>query len=150
LNRILLAERAAEGIRQLCDLGLMAHLLPELLAMRGMHEDVYRHKDVFEHTLKVVEGVPPDETLRWAALLHDIAKPRTRSIENGEVHFHRHELVGQKMARAILTRLKYPRRLIDDVGRLVELHLRPNSYEPDWTDGAVRRLMREAGASLDD
>jgi len=118
--------------------------------MRGMHEDVYRHKDVFEHTLKVVEGVPADETLRWAALLHDIAKPRTRSIENGEVHFHRHELVGQKMARAILTRLKYPRRLIDDVGRLVELHLRPNSYEPDWTDGAVRRLMREAGASLDD
>src|SRR5439155_21055954 len=94
LNRILLAERAAEGIRQLCDLGLMDQLLPELLAMRGMHEDVYRHKDVFEHTLKVVEGVPADETLRWAALLHDIAKPRTRSIENGEVHFHRHELVG--------------------------------------------------------
>jgi poly(A) polymerase len=148
LSRILLSERAADGVLRLCDLGLMQELVPELLAMRGMHEDVYRHKDVFEHTLRVVEGVPDDETLRWAALLHDIAKPRTRSVEGGEVHFHRHEIVGRAMARKILDRLKYPRQLVDEVAQLVELHLRPNSYEPDWTDGAVRRLMREAGPSL--
>jgi poly(A) polymerase len=148
LSRILLSAHAAEGLQKLCDLGLMEQLVPELLAMRGMHEDVYRHKDVFEHTLRVVENVPPDETLRWAALLHDVAKPRTRSVEHGEVHFHRHELVGRAMARNILDRLKYPRQLVEDVARLVELHLRPNSYEPDWTDGAVRRLMREAGDCL--
>jgi poly(A) polymerase len=149
LRQLLLSERAAEGIRQLCDLGLMQHLVPELLAMRGMHEDTFRHKDVFEHTLKVVENVPADLTLRWAALLHDIAKPRTRSVENGEVHFHRHELVGKRMARTILRNLKYPRQLVEDVALLVELHLRPNSYEPNWTDGAVRRLMLEAGDNFE-
>lgn len=149
LKGILLAERVADGIVMLCDLGLMQHLLPELLALRGMHEDTFRHKDVFDHTLRVVENVPPDETLRWAALLHDIAKPRTRTIENGQVHFHRHELVGAKMARKILLNLKYPRQLVEDVKLLVEHHLRPNAYEPDWTDGAVRRLMREAGPNLE-
>lgn len=149
LNQILLSEHVADGIQRLCDLGLMAQLIPEILALRGMHEDLYRHKDVYEHTLRVVEGVPAELTLRWAAMLHDVAKPRTRSVEQGEVHFHRHELVGRQMARRILTQLKYPRQLIDDVGHLVELHLRPNSYEPDWTDGAVRRLMREAGGNLE-
>ena len=149
LNRILLPERVGEGICKLCDLGLMQHLVPELLEMRGMHEDTFRHKDVFEHTLRVVEAVSPDLVLRWAALLHDIAKPRTRSVEHGEVRFHRHELVGRQMSRAILSRLKYPRQLVEQVARLVELHLRPNSYEPDWTDGAVRRLMREAGDELE-
>jgi poly(A) polymerase len=149
LDRTLLSPGVADGIRLLCDLGLMAELIPELLAMRGMHEDLYRHKDVFEHTLQVVSAVPAELTLRWAALLHDIAKPRTRSIEAGEVHFHRHELVGKQMARKILATLKYPRKLTEDVATLVELHLRPNSYEPDWTDGAVRRLMREAGENLE-
>ena len=149
LDRILLSGRPDQGIQLLCELGLMEHLIPEVLALRGMHEDAYRHKDVFEHTLRVVAGVPPDLTLRWAALLHDVAKPRTRSVENGEVHFHRHELVGKQMARKILSNLKYPRQLIDEVSELVELHLRPNSYEADWTDGAVRRLMREAGQNLE-
>jgi poly(A) polymerase len=149
LRGILLAERVAEGIVMLCDFGLVDHLVPELLAMRGMHEDTARHKDVFEHTLRVVENVPAEETLRWAALLHDVAKPRTRTIENGEVHFHRHELVGAKMTRKILGNLKYSRELIEDVSHLVELHLRPNAYESDWTDGAVRRLMREAGPNLE-
>jgi poly(A) polymerase len=149
IDRILLDQRAAEGVGRLCDLGLMQYLVPDLLQLRGMHEDSFRHKDVFEHTLRVLERVPPDLTLRWAALLHDIAKPQTRTVENGEVHFHRHELVGRQMARRILKELKYPSQLIDDVARLVELHLRPNSYEPDWTDGAVRRLMREAGPCLE-
>ena len=149
LDRILLADRVADGIVMLCDFGLMDHLVPELLAMRGMHEDTYRHKDVFDHTLRVVENVRPEQTLRWAALLHDIAKPRTRTIENGEVHFHRHELIGARMARDILDKkLKYPRQLVEDVSLLVEHHLRPNAYEPDWTDGAVRRLMREIGPNL--
>ena len=149
LEAILLSSRPAAGLRLLCDLGLMQHLVPELLAMRGMHEDRFRHKDVFEHTLRVVEGVPADRTLRWAALLHDVAKPRTRTVENGEVHFHGHEWVGKQMAQKILLDLKYPRRLVDHVARLVELHLRPNSYEPGWTDAAVRRLMREAGDDLE-
>jgi poly(A) polymerase len=149
LRQILLSERAADGLRLLCDSGLMAEMIPELLAMRGMHDDLYRHKDIFEHTLRVVENVPPEAILRLAALLHDIAKPKTRGIEHGQVHFHRHEIVGRRMARQILERLKYPREVVDEVALLVELHLRPNSYEPDWTDGAVRRLMLESGPSLD-
>src|SRR5262249_24427020 len=87
---------------------------------------------------------------RWAGLVQDIAKPRTRSVENGHVHFFGHEDVGAIMARDILRRLKFDRAFIDCVSRLVRMHMRANAYLPDWTDGAVRRLMLEAGDALPD
>ena len=151
LGKILLAPRAGLGVRLLCDLGLMRQIIPEVLAMRGMREGTtYHHKDVFEHTLLVVDRAPVRPAVRWAALLHDIAKPRTRSVEDGEVHFFGHERVGAQMTRKILAGLHLDRDTIDRVSLLVEMHGRANAYEPDWTDGAVRRFMREAGDALDD
>jgi poly(A) polymerase len=152
MNRILTSNKPAYGIRLLCDLGLMEHAVPEILVMRGTRNDSLQHKDVFEHTLIVTSRVPPDVHLRWAALLHDIAKPRTLTVDRGQVHFYGHDRVGEKMTRRILgpAGLKYDRETVDKVGRLVGLHLRPNGYESDWTDGAVRRFMREAGPLLPD
>jgi poly(A) polymerase len=152
MNRILTSDQPAYGIRLLCDLGLMEYAVPEILVMRGTKNDSLQHKDVFEHTLVVTSRVPTDLHLRWAALLHDIAKPRTLTVDRGQVHFYGHDRVGEKMTRRILgpSGLKYDRETVDKVGRLVGLHLRPNGYESDWTDGAVRRFMREAGPLLPD
>jgi len=150
MSKLLVALRAADSLRLLCDLGLMQHIVPELLAMRGMRQDIYRYKDVFEHTLHVVENIEPELVLRWAALLHDIGKPRTISKIKGETHFFGHELVGVGMSRRILSRLRYDHDLIQRVTRLVGMHQRINNYEGDWTDGAVRRFMREAEDALDD
>jgi poly(A) polymerase len=152
MNRILTSDQPAYGVRLLCDLGLMEYVVPEILVMRGTKNDSLQHKDVFEHTLVVTSRVPANLHLRWAALLHDIAKPRTLTVDRGQVHFYGHDRVGEKMTRHILgpTGLRYDRETVDRVGRLVGLHLRPNGYESDWTDGAVRRFMREAGPLLPD
>ncbi|MCL5026024.1 MAG: CCA tRNA nucleotidyltransferase [Chloroflexi bacterium] len=150
MNRILLSERPALGIRLLCELGLMAFIIPEMLEMRGLRDREKRHKDVFEHTLAVVQRVPPVLHLRWAALLHDIAKPATLSVTDGEVHFLGHETLGAEMSRRILGRLRLDRNTIGVVAKLVRMHLRINLYDSNWTDGAVRRLAREAGDLFDD
>ncbi|MCC7103730.1 MAG: CCA tRNA nucleotidyltransferase [Chloroflexi bacterium] len=149
LTAMLVSPRASWAVEQLCALGLMPHLIPELIELRGMRQERFHHKDVYHHTLQVVEHCAPDAILRWAALLHDIGKPRTRSVEDGEVHFHRHEIVGRQMARRLLRDLTFSKDEVDRISLLVEQHLRPNAYESDWTDGAVRRLMREAGDELD-
>jgi poly(A) polymerase len=150
MNKLLVTPRASHALRLLCDLGLMRHIVPELLAMRGMRQDIYRYKDVFEHTLHVVDNIEPELVLRWAALLHDVGKPRTISNVKGETHFFGHEFVGEGMSRRILGRLRYDRDLIERVSHLVAMHQRINNYEGDWTDGAVRRFMREADTALDD
>ena len=150
LNRILVSPRASPGIRLATHLGLMEHAIPEVLPMRGVSQRPLHHKDVFEHTMGVVENTPPDLGLRWAALLHDIGKPRTKSVHDGAVHFFGHEDVGERMARQILQRLHFDHRFVERIAKLVRMHLRVNSYDSDWTDAAVRRLMREAGDELND
>ena len=150
LNRILVSPRPSLGLRLATDHGLMAQAIPEVLPMRGVSQRPLHHKDVFEHTMGVVENIPAEPALRWAALLHDIGKPRTNSARDGQVHFFGHEDVGERMARQILRRLHADGRLIERVAKLVRMHLRVNSYESDWTDSAVRRLMREAGDELPD
>jgi poly(A) polymerase len=150
LNKILVSDRPALGIRLATDLGLMQHAIPEVLPMRGVSQRPLHHKDVFEHTMGVVENIPPELGLRWAALLHDIGKPPTKSVHEGAVHFFGHEDVGERMARRILTRLHFDHRFIERVCKLVRMHLRVNSYDSEWTDSAVRRLMREAGDELAD
>ncbi|HEY7067312.1 MAG TPA: HD domain-containing protein [Chloroflexota bacterium] len=149
MDKLLVAPGAAHGLRLLCDLGLMRHIVPEILAMRGMRQDIYRYKDVFEHTLHVVDNIEPELVLRWAALLHDVGKPRTINNVNGETHFFGHEFVGEGMSRRILNRLRYDRALVGRVTHLVAMHQRINNYEGDWTDAAVRRFMREADDALD-
>ena len=150
LEKLLLGPAPARGIRLLCDLGLADFSLPDVPKLRGMQQDMAqgRHKDVFSHTLQVLDRTPPRVALRWAALLHDIAKPATKHVENGKVTFHGHDHKGERMARRIMTELHQPGELVERVGRLVGLHLRANAYEGEWTDSAVRRFVREVGDDL--
>ncbi len=150
MTRLLVAERPAGSLETLCDTGLAEVVMPELLPLRGTSQDDRRHKDVFGHTLKVVENVPATSLLRWAALLHDIGKPKTKTVQDGKVHFFRHETVGARMARRILRRLRCDRDSSERIQRLVAEHLRPNLYTPDWTDGAVRRFLRATEGITDD
>ena len=110
----------------------------------------HHHKDVYEHTLKVIDNVSPTLTRRLGALFHDIAKPNTKGVENGKVHFRHHEVVGAKMTKKILQNLKYDKKTIKNVASLVELHLRPHTFKMGWTDSAVRRYIVDAGEVLED
>ncbi|MGW1145424.1 CCA tRNA nucleotidyltransferase [Streptomyces sp. NPDC002454] len=156
LNKLLLSAHPREGLSLLVETGLAEKVLPELPALRLERDEHHRHKDVYEHTLIVLEQAmaleqQPDLTLRIAALLHDIGKPRTRRFESdGRVSFHHHEVVGAKMTKKRLTALKYPNDVVKDVSRLVELHLRFHGYGTgEWTDSAVRRYVRDAGPLLE-
>ncbi|MGK5546445.1 CCA tRNA nucleotidyltransferase [Streptomyces sp. URMC 127] len=163
LNKLILSDHPRKGLKLLVDTGLAALVLPELPALRLERDEHHRHKDVYEHTLTVLEqaialeaprdqpGGGPDLVLRLAALLHDIGKPRTRRFEkDGRVSFHHHEVVGAKMTKARMTKLKYSNELVKDVSKLVELHLRFHGYGTgEWTDSAVRRYVRDAGHLLE-
>jgi poly(A) polymerase len=149
-TKLLVTSRPSMGLRLLVDLDLMPYIVPEVLELRGVSQAPAHSKDVYEHVLRVVERNPSRPASRWAGLLHDIAKPRTKSVENGKVHFYGHEDVGAVMARDILRRLKFDKPFIDHVSRLVKLHMRANSYLPEWTDGAVRRMMLDAGDAMND
>src|SRR5579883_1814383 len=148
MSRLLVASHAARGLRLLSDLGLFAVFMPEIDELRSTTQGK-RSKDVFEHTLRVIERTPPDLVLRWAALLHDVGKPRTFIETGGEIHFPGHELVGERLSAEILTRLRADADLIARTSRLAGMHMRANQYESEWTDGAVRRLMRDAGPDLE-
>ncbi|HEX8995744.1 MAG TPA: Nif3-like dinuclear metal center hexameric protein [Ktedonobacterales bacterium] len=150
LNKALTSPQPDRALRLLVSLGLAPYTVPELLELRGVSQAPAHSKDVYDHVLRVVAGTAPRPGLRWAALLHDIAKPRTHSVENGKVHFFGHEDVGAVMARDILRRLRFDRPFIDFVSKIVKMHMRANAYLPDWTDGAVRRLMLEADDALYD
>ena len=149
MTKILVSSRPAEGLKLLHNSYLLDHVIPELLPMIGLQQQGdYHHKDVWRHTLQVVENTDADPALRWAALLHDIAKPTTKSVDDGGVHFFGHEMAGAEMARHVLLRLRMSADLVDRVTKLVRLHQRINLYESDWTVGAVRRFVREAGDEL--
>ncbi|WP_369223718.1 CCA tRNA nucleotidyltransferase [Streptomyces sp. R39] len=157
LNKLILSAHPRKGLTLLVDTGLAEHVLPELPALRLESDEHHRHKDVYDHTLIVLEQAMaleengPDLTLRLAALLHDIGKPRTRRFEDdGRVSFHHHEVVGAKMTKKRMTALKYSNDMVKDVSQLVELHLRFHGYGTgEWTDSAVRRYVRDAGPLLD-
>ncbi|WP_050372712.1 CCA tRNA nucleotidyltransferase [Streptomyces acidiscabies] len=156
LNKLILSAHPRKGLTLLVDTGLADRVLPELPALRLESDEHHRHKDVYDHTLIVLEQAMaleedgPDLVLRLAALLHDIGKPRTRRFEDdGRVSFHHHEVVGAKMTAKRMTALKYSNELVKDVSRLVELHLRFHGYGAgEWTDSAVRRYVRDAGPLL--
>ncbi len=157
LNKLILSDHPRKGLRLLVDTGLADRVLPELSALRLERDEHFRHKDVYEHTLTVLEQAidleteGPDLILRLAALLHDIGKPKTRRFESdGRVSFHHHEMVGAKLTKTRMTQLKYPNDQVKDVSRLVELHLRFHGYgSGEWTDSAVRRYVRDAGPLLE-
>lgn len=149
LSKLLLAERPADALSMIVSTGLSAHFLPELDRLAMEQDPHHRHKDVLTHTFAVVERTRPDLVLRLAALLHDIGKPDTREFGPEGVTFHHHEVVGARMARHRLRALRYPKEIVDDVGSLVFLHLRPHTLKLGWTDSAVRRYVRDAGHLLD-
>ena len=156
LSKLICGADPRRGLALLVDTGLADHVLPELPALRLEIDEHHRHKDVYEHTLTVLdqaislEGGEPDLVLRLAALLHDIGKPRTRAFEpGGGVSFHHHEMVGARMTAKRLKALRYPSSLVTDTSRLVELHLRFHGYAAgEWSDSAVRRYVRDAGDLL--
>ena len=156
LSKLLLGPHSRRGVELLVDTGLAEHVLPEVPAMRLEIDEHHQHKDVYSHSLTVLdqaialESGEPDLVLRLAALLHDIGKPATRRHEaGGGVSFHHHEVVGAKMARTRLRALRYSKDTVSDVTQLVFLHLRFHGYgRGEWTDSAVRRYATDAGDLL--
>ena len=147
------------GIELLVDTGVADVVLPEVPRLRLETDEHMRHKDVYQHSLTVLEqaieleehyGLQPDLVVRLAALLHDIGKPKTRSLlPDGRVAFHHHEVVGAAMARSRLKALRFSSSVVADVTTLIALHLRFHGYGPgEWTDSAVRRYVRDAGPLL--
>jgi poly(A) polymerase len=157
--KLMLGKHPRLGLEALVDSGLAERVLPELPALRLEVDEHHHHKDVYEHTLRVVEqvisyeadyGLEGDFVLRFAALLHDIGKPATRKLETGgAVTFHQHDLVGARLAKKRMRELRFDNDTIRDVSRLIELHLRFFGYgEQAWSDSAVRRYVRDAGEQL--
>jgi poly(A) polymerase len=149
------------GLTLLVETGLAEIVLPELPALALERDEHHRHKDVYQHTLTVLEqaidlesrlpGGGPDFVSRFAALMHDVGKPRTRRfLDDGTVTFHHHDVVGAKLTRKRMKALRFSNDQIDAVGELVELHLRFHGYgSGEWTDAAVRRYVRDAGDQLE-
>lgn len=150
LSKLLMVPDPSAGLWLLTRTGLSDEFLPELNAMQLEQDPVHRHKDVLAHTIAVVANTEPHLRVRLAALLHDIGKPKTRSFASGGVSFHHHEVVGARMAEERLRALRYPNDVVEDVVKLVYLHLRIHTYAMGWTDRAVRRYARDAGSLLDD
>jgi poly(A) polymerase len=140
----------AEALRGLVRSGLAEVFLPELPALALSQDPMHHHKDVLAHSIAVVEKTPPQETIRLAALFHDVGKPATRAFEEGGVSFHHHEVVGARMTRDRMRALRFPKDVVADVSQLVYLHMRPHTFKMGWTDRAVRRYVRDAGPLLDE
>ena len=161
LTKLLLGAHPRRGLEVMVQTGLAAYVVPELPALQLEVDEHHRHKDVYQHSLTVMEQAidlesqhepasDPDLVLRLAALLHDVGKPKTRKFEpDGGVSFHHHEVVGARIVRKRLTALRFPNDVVDDVSKLTELHLRFHGYGTgEWTDSAVRRYVRDAGDRL--
>jgi poly(A) polymerase len=162
LVKLVLGEDPRAGLALLVETGLAQLVLPELPALALEVDEHHRHKDVYEHTLQVLERAialesthepvsGADFVLRFAALMHDVGKPRTRRFEDdGRVSFHHHEVVGARITRKRMQTLRFSNDVTDEVCTLVELHLRFHGYgDGEWTDSAVRRYVRDAGDQLD-
>jgi poly(A) polymerase len=160
LVKLVCAPYPRRGLALMVETGLADQVLPELPALALETDEHHRHKDVYEHTLTVLEqtmdlehrlGDGPDFVSRFAALMHDVGKPRTRKfVGDGTVTFHHHDVVGAKMTRKRMRALRFSNDEIDAVSRLVELHLRFHGYGTgEWTDSAVRRYVRDAGDQLE-
>jgi poly(A) polymerase len=154
LDRIVMSSDAEAGLDALLVTGALVAILPEVEAMVGFGDGEWRHKDVWKHTKQVVRQAVPRLEVRWAALLHDIGKVKTRSISpSGEVHFFGHAEVGARMFDKIDRRVplftKEPA-FKSSVRFLILHHLRASQYEASWTDSAVRRFTKEMGGCLDD
>jgi len=149
LSKLVVAPTPGEALRAVVATGLADHFVPELPRLAMEQDPQHHHKDVLAHTFAVVDKTTPGLALRLAALFHDIGKPDTRDFGPGGVTFHHHEVVGARITKRRLRQLRFPKDLVDDVSRLVYLHLRPHTLKLGWTDSAVRRYVRDAGDLLE-
>ena len=154
MDDLLMADSPASGLDALLESGALRELMPDVAALEGFGDGEWRHKDVWKHTKQVVEQSVPRLAVRWAALLHDIGKVRTRSVTaDGEVHFIGHAEVGARMFDKLARRHGWfasDAALRSQVKFLIRHHLRASQYDGSWTDSAVRRFAREMGEHLDD
>ena len=150
LTKLLTGKNPSLGIRALLESGLSKLIMPELNELKMEVDPNHHHKDVYEHTLVVLDRVSPTLVSRMSALLHDIGKPKTKGIENGKVHFRHHEVVGAKMTKKIMKGLKYDKDTTNKVALLVENHLRPHTFKMGWTDSAVRRYIIDSDGLTDE
>ncbi len=146
LRRMLTSERPRLALELLDASGLLELILPEVAACKGVAQTGYHTHDLYGHTLLTVERVPAELIVRLAALFHDVGKPSTATPDGA---FTGHEMVGAAMVKSALERLRFSQKDVDAVVVLVRLHLRPVYYRSEWSDGAVRRLARDAGEQLD-
>jgi poly(A) polymerase len=151
IEKVIMGKALGAGLQWMHDAGVLASVLPELDATVDFSQEAgRRHKDVWEHTKQVVLQSVPSPIVRWAALLHDIGKVRTRvMLPDGKVTFHRHAEVGARMWEPIARRLAFDKQERGQIRFLILHHLRANAYEPGWTDAAVRRFDHEMGEHLD-
>ena len=147
-SRLVVEERAAPALEQMIESGLADEFIPEVPALAMTKDPDHRHKDVLAHSLAVMAKTEPDLVLRLAALFHDVGKPDTRRFDGPKVTFHHHEVVGARMTRRRLRKLRYPGETIRDAAELVFLHMRTHTFKMGWTDSAVRRYVRDAGPLL--
>ena len=146
LTALLVSDSPAAGLRILELEGTLDRLLPEIAALRGVSQMPDHVMDALDHSLLATEAAPPTPLSRWTALFHDSGKAVTRATApNGRTRFFGHEKVGADLARVALARFSLSVPFIAQVACLIQLHLRPLAYRPEWTDGAVRRLLEEAG-----
>lgn len=152
MDAVVVGKHVVAGLDALHETGALDAWLPEVASLVGFGDGEWRHKDVWRHTKLVCRQIVPRAELRWGALLHDIGKPRTRTIDaQGRVHFHGHAEVGAAMFRKRLAkRLGFEGALRERVHFLILHHLRPSQYDGGWTDSAVRRFYKQMGAGLDD
>jgi poly(A) polymerase len=149
LVRLLVGAAPGEALKLADATGLTDLFLPELGSLKLQQDPVHRHKDVFQHTLAVIERTEPDHVLRLAALFHDVGKPKTRRIGPEGVSFHHHEVVGAEMAAKRLRALRFDNATVHAVSEIIRLHHRFHTYRLGWTDSAVRRYVTDAGPLLE-
>lgn len=152
INRVLLSRHTDTALQWLFDTRILCYLLPEVASLVGFHETCeVHHKDCWDHTLQVTQKAHRDLCTRWAALCHDIGKIWTRSVDRrGSVHFYRHEEFGAILFEGVAARFQMPQDLAERISAVINLHGRVNLYDSEWTDSAVRRLMRDTAPHLED
>jgi poly(A) polymerase len=163
LDLLMMTEKPSRGLDFIVRTGLAEYFLPELPGLALEQDPIHHHKDVLTHTYAVIEKVrrftEPTESdpegrsnlvVRLAALFHDVGKPKTRAFTDKGVTFHGHDHVGARMTKKRMSALKYSQQMIDDVAKLVELHLRFHTYAMGWSDAAVRRYVRDADHLLEE
>lgn len=144
MDKLLMGDDVDRGLQYMLETSLLNFMMPEVTVLKGFNQtDQYHHKDVWEHTKRALKASVKQIDVRWALLFHDIGKPYTKSVQDGQVHFYHHELVGEMLARSLMFRLRFSNEQRKKISMLIFNHMRPNMYGDDWNDSAVRRLSRD-------